>query len=39
MGFGLGLFFVVMVAGGCRFGFLFLFGFWDILFYYVEILF
>ena len=28
MGFGLGMFFVVVVvAGGCRFGFLFLFGF------------
>ena len=30
MGFGLGMFFVVMVVmviGGCRFGFLFLFGF------------
>ena len=28
MGFGLGMFFVVVVvASGCRFGFLFLFGF------------
>ena len=40
----LGMFFVVVVvAGGCRgnlgFGFLFLFGFWDILFYCVEIFF
>ena len=40
----LGMFFVVVVvAGGCKgdlgFGFLFLFGFWDILFYCVKILF
>ena len=40
----LGMFFVVVVvAAGCKgdlgFGFLFLFGFWDILFYCVEILF
>ena len=40
----LGMFFAVVgVAGGCRvvldFGILFLFGFWDILFYCVEILF
>ena len=40
----LGMFFVVVVvAGGCKgdlgFGFLFLFGFWDILFYCIEILF
>ena len=35
-------FVVVVVAGGCRgdlgFGFLFLFGFWDILFYCVDII-
>ena len=34
---------VVVVASGCRddlgFGFFFLFGFWDILFYWVDILF
>ena len=40
----LGMFFVVVVvAGGCKgdlgFGFLFLFGFWNILFYSVELLF
>ena len=44
MGVSVGMFFVVVVvAGGCRgdlgFGFLFLFGFWIMLFHCVDILF